>query len=168
MYKNYREYKALKSNTYKNEPIVTKVTNNIYYPKKDKNHPKLSNYYIDNKGQYKEKPKFANFWKVGFLNDMPTRKDYNYEMDGIKYTDSLYTKNTYGYNQEQQWKDDIEAEEHDHLYGLERLQLSIMRLWNGAPREWIKLIVRVLILILFYTLCMSFFRFLLNTNFITF
>ena len=124
-----------------------KTVNNHYHthlPKSEKKHRLISNAYIDNKGDYKEKPHFANFWKHGFLNDIPTRKDYNREMDGIKYTDSLYLRSYY--DNEQDWKNDIMAEEHDHLYGLERFQLSLMRLLNGAPREWLKLLSRILIL----------------------
>ena len=48
-------------------------------------HPRIANSYIDKHGNYKEKPHFANFWKHGFLNDIPTRADYNREIASMYY-----------------------------------------------------------------------------------
>lgn len=95
-----------------------------------KNYNRTGNYYINKDGEYKEKPWYANFFKVGFSDDVPTKADYYREMDGI-----VDYKETDPYEME-------------NLYGLERFQLSMHRLWNGSPREWAKLITRVLILLL--------------------
>lgn len=71
-----------------------------------------------------------------FFYDIPTRKDYWREMEGIK---SGALPGSYKGKQL----------EEDHLYGLERLQLSLIRLWNGAPREWLKFLTRIVILLLY-------------------
>lgn len=150
MYKNYAGYKAYKSKQ-KKKPVYHKTVNNIHIYKQQKTHPKISNYYVDKKGDYKEKPHFANFWKHGFLNDVPTRADYNREMDGIKYTDSVIHREDYP--SDEAYKAALQREEHDHLYGLERIQMSIMRLWNGSPREILKLLWRVLFILGIAGLC---------------
>lgn len=97
-------------------------------------------YYIDSNGNYFEKPWWANFWRVGFLDDIPTRADYEREMDGKVYYEPY---DEYGRLKERYSTD-------SHLYGLERLQMSINRLWNGSPREWIKLIFRIVLIITFF------------------
>ena len=118
---------------------ITNITNNLYVHNSPKTHRALSNAYVDKNGDYKEKPFFANFFKVGFLNDIPVGEDYDREMDGMKYVDHLYTPEQMQFAEEDKKR---------NLYGLERAQLSIMRLWNGAPREWLKLFTRILIIML--------------------
>lgn len=149
MYKNYSEYKSYYPNKAKKKRLPSQKTYNIHITnvKKQKTHPRISNAYIDKNGDYKEKPWFANFWKVGFLNDIPVRKDYNREMDGIKYTSSIIPREHYA--TEQDYQRALKAEEEDHLYGLERIQLSLKRLLNLAPREWLKLFGRILLIIIY-------------------
>lgn len=120
------------------------------YPYKDdkwnhKNYHKTRNYYIDKNGEYKEKPWYANFFKVGFSDDTPTRADYWREMDGYK-----DFRNVLGQTGDSdKW---TEFEANDSLSGLERFQLSLNRLWNGSPREWLKLLIRIVILLLYFGL----------------
>ena len=139
--KNKRSY----SKKFKSKRPWKKVkVSKHYYPNKPvRRHKSWGNAYIDNNGNYKEKPYFANFWKEGFLTDVPVRKDYNRIMDGVVHTDSIIDRSQY--RTEEEYRRAIKNEEHDHLYGLERMQISIARLWNGSLREWIKLFVRILI-----------------------
>ena len=133
--------------------IVKKIKNVNHYHinKAQKTHGFFGNAYVDKKGNYKKKPFFANFWGEGFLDDVPDRKDYNRVMDGIVHTESLIKKGPY--MSEDDYKHALKEEEQDHLYGLERMQISIMRLWNASPREWLKLIFRIgLIIFIFATL----------------
>lgn len=104
-------------------------------------HKSGMNYYVDKHGEYKQKPWFANFWKVGFLDDVPVGADYDREMDGIVYYD--YVTDSY---------QTADEDSKRNLYGLERVQMSINRLWNGSPREWFKLIYRIALLALIFAL----------------
>ncbi len=116
-----------------------------------KNQRRTSNFYVDKNGEYKEKPWFANFFKVGFSDDIPTRADYNREVDGVKYTGALVGS---GHGASDAAKRHYKAaqldEEQDYLMGLERFQLSLIRLWNGSPREWLKLLTRIVILLVYF------------------
>ena len=119
-----------------------------------KTHRFWTKYYIDPQGNYVEKPWWANFWRVGFLDDIPTRADYEREMDGKAYYEpydrSGMLKDRYGVD--------------SHLYGLERFQMSLNRLWNGSPREWIKLTFRVLLIIGFIAGIIAFGRSLFGVS----
>ena len=146
-----KKYKSKYSSKYKKRSSKnTYHKNKSIIGSKTKTHRLWTKYYIDNDGKYQEKPWHSNFWKVGFLNDIPTKGDYHREMDGVKYMDSIIDKRMYG--SDAAHKEAMKRERHEHLYGLERAQISFMRLWNGSPREWIKLIVRVLIVVLFFSL----------------
>ena len=164
MYKNYQQYKTKYPNNAKKKQLPSQKTYNIHITnvKKPNTHPRLSNSYIDNKGNYKEKPHFANFWKHGFLNDIPVRKDYNREMDGIKYTSSIIPREFY--DTEEAYQRAIKAEEEDHLYGLERAQLSFMRLINASPREWLKLVVRTFMFVFYILALIGIFNLLKNPH----
>ena len=164
MYKNYNEYKSYNRNKVNKKPLPSQKTYNIHITnvKKPKTHRRMSNSYIDNKGDYKEKPWYANFWKVGFLNDIPTRKDYNREMDGIKYTSSIIPREFYATDEAH--KRAMKAEEEDHLYGLERAQLSFQRLIYASPREWLKLIVRTLLFVFYISFLIGIYHLFKNTN----
>lgn len=104
-------------------------------------HKSGMNYYVDKQGEYKIKPFYATFWREGFLDDVPVGSDYNRVMDGIVHTDSII--DPLDYRNRESYLRAVKREEHRGLYGLERAQISIMRLWNGSPREWFKLIFRI-------------------------
>ena len=107
-------------------------------------HKSGMNYYVDKKGEYKIKPFYATFWREGFLDDVPVGSDYNRVMDGIVHTDSII--DPLDYPNKEAYLRAVRREEHRGLYGLERAQISIMRLWNGSPREWVKLIFRIVLI----------------------
>ena len=140
-----------------------KITNNNYKQKTKKSRWVIGNAYIDDKGNYQQKPHFANFWKEGFLTDIPTRKDYNRIMDGIVHTDSMFDRSHF--RTEEEYRRAIKQEENDALYGLERMQISINRLWNGSIREWLKLFVHILIPILTVIGLFGLFDMLVGTTF---
>lgn len=153
--KAYSSSKKYANKKLKNKPKKKKKLFSIFQNKKSTykaaKHKSGMNYYVDKQGEYKIKPWFANFWKVGFLDDIPTGADYDREMDGIVYydyvTDSYHT---------------ADEDSKRNLYGLERLQMSINRLWNGSPREWLKLIFRVLLIIFLITGWFGLFHYLFS------
>lgn len=140
--KKKRNYKNQRSKVYKKQSYDVKKTHRFW-----------TKYYIDPQGNYVEKPWWANFWRVGFLDDIPTRLDYEREMDGIV-NPNLYDRDGY-------LKDRYA---NSSLYGLERFQMSLNRLWNGSPREWIKLIFRVLLLLGFIAFVIAFGRILFGVS----
>ncbi len=158
-YKSKKGYKGLKQShsRYGNNKRKYKESkhqkidgyNGDKYPYKSdklnwKNQHRTSSYYIDKDGKYKQKPFFVNFFKEGFGTDVPTRKDYDRIMEGklVDVEPGQKVKNLGG-----GWVT-TQVYEDDDLFGLERLQLSIKRLWNGSPREWLKLLMRICILLL--------------------
>ena len=151
--KKVKKNKKVSKKTIKKKKTILRTKGSNNYDIK-KTHRFWTKYYIDPQGNYVEKPWWANFWRVGFLDDIPTRADYEREMDGKAYYEPYdrfgNVKDRYGVD--------------SHLYGLERFQMSLNRLWNGSPREWIKLTFRVLLIIGFLVAFFAFGRSLFGVS----